>query len=196
MGSAVMGGSSCGEDLLAFKFLGKNNKDCWHDSKICCLVALHFTLTLSTTWPKLNTKPSSSAHPLALTRLKSTKLLALPPLQLACARIGAVHSVVFAGFSADALCGRILDSRPRVVERRRTIEKWKNKGKSSLPTGRKEEESRVKEWQGKIIAAVGRKDKESKGMARKGHYCNRWQMVTMVMRMCISAAGGRWLQWL
>uniref|UniRef100_A0A6S8M2K9 Acetyl-coenzyme A synthetase n=2 Tax=Dunaliella tertiolecta TaxID=3047 RepID=A0A6S8M2K9_DUNTE len=34
---------------------------------------------------------------------------------LACARIGAVHSVVFAGFSADALCGRILDSRPRVV---------------------------------------------------------------------------------
>lgn len=35
--------------------------------------------------------------------------------QLACARIGAVHSVVFAGFSAEALSGRILDSRPRVV---------------------------------------------------------------------------------
>uniref|UniRef100_A0A8C4YX30 Acetyl-coenzyme A synthetase n=1 Tax=Gadus morhua TaxID=8049 RepID=A0A8C4YX30_GADMO len=29
---------------------------------------------------------------------------------LACARIGAVHSIVFAGFSADALCERILDS--------------------------------------------------------------------------------------
>ena len=34
---------------------------------------------------------------------------------LACARIGAVHSVVFAGFSSDALRGRILDSDCRVV---------------------------------------------------------------------------------
>jgi acetyl-CoA synthetase len=30
-------------------------------------------------------------------------------VMLACARIGAVHSVVFAGFSADSLRGRILD---------------------------------------------------------------------------------------
>jgi acetyl-CoA synthetase len=37
------------------------------------------------------------------------------PLQLACTRIGAVHSVVFAGFSAESLAGRILDSQPRVV---------------------------------------------------------------------------------
>lgn len=36
-------------------------------------------------------------------------------MQLACARIGAVHSVVFAGFSAESLAGRILDSRPSVV---------------------------------------------------------------------------------
>jgi acetyl-CoA synthetase len=36
-------------------------------------------------------------------------------VQLACARIGAVHSVVFAGFSADSLSGRILDSKPRVL---------------------------------------------------------------------------------
>lgn len=36
-------------------------------------------------------------------------------LQLACARIGAVHSVVFAGFSAESLAGRILDSKPSVV---------------------------------------------------------------------------------
>jgi acetyl-CoA synthetase len=33
----------------------------------------------------------------------------LPIAMLACARIGAVHSVVFGGFSADALKGRILD---------------------------------------------------------------------------------------
>lgn len=36
-------------------------------------------------------------------------------VQLACARIGAVHSVVFAGFSAESLAGRILDSKPTVV---------------------------------------------------------------------------------
>ncbi len=34
---------------------------------------------------------------------------------LACARIGAVHSVVFAGFSADALAGRINDCESKVV---------------------------------------------------------------------------------
>ncbi len=35
--------------------------------------------------------------------------------QLACARIGAVHSVVFAGFSAESLASRILDSQPHMV---------------------------------------------------------------------------------
>lgn len=39
----------------------------------------------------------------------------LPAAMLACARIGAVHSVVFGGFSAEALAGRILDSKARVV---------------------------------------------------------------------------------
>jgi acetyl-CoA synthetase len=34
---------------------------------------------------------------------------------LACARIGAVHSVVFSGFSAEALAGRIADCRSRVL---------------------------------------------------------------------------------
>ncbi|MEE6508137.1 hypothetical protein FKM82_019269 [Ascaphus truei] len=29
---------------------------------------------------------------------------------LACARIGAIHSIVFAGFSAESLCERIMDS--------------------------------------------------------------------------------------
>ncbi|MDI6831896.1 MAG: acetate--CoA ligase [Actinomycetota bacterium] len=39
----------------------------------------------------------------------------LPVAMLACARIGAVHSVVFAGFSSDALRGRILDSGCRAL---------------------------------------------------------------------------------
>jgi acetyl-CoA synthetase len=34
---------------------------------------------------------------------------------LACARIGAVHSVVFGGFSPDALAGRIIDCDSRIV---------------------------------------------------------------------------------
>ena len=34
---------------------------------------------------------------------------------LACARIGAIHSIVFAGFSADALAGRIIDCDSKVV---------------------------------------------------------------------------------
>ncbi len=37
-------------------------------------------------------------------------ILELPIAMLACARIGAIHSVVFGGFSADALAGRINDS--------------------------------------------------------------------------------------
>ena len=35
-------------------------------------------------------------------------------LMMACARIGAVHSVVFAGFSAEALKSRILDGKERM----------------------------------------------------------------------------------
>ena len=34
---------------------------------------------------------------------------------LACARIGAVHSVVFGGFSPDSLAGRILDCESTIV---------------------------------------------------------------------------------
>jgi acetyl-CoA synthetase len=39
----------------------------------------------------------------------------LPVAMLACARIGAVHSVVFGGFSADALTDRIRDAEAKVV---------------------------------------------------------------------------------
>ena len=40
---------------------------------------------------------------------------ALPAAMLACARIGAIHSVVFAGFSADSLRDRILDAKCSVL---------------------------------------------------------------------------------
>lgn len=34
---------------------------------------------------------------------------------LACARIGAIHSVVFGGFAASELANRILDSQPSLI---------------------------------------------------------------------------------
>ena len=42
-------------------------------------------------------------------------ILELPIAMLACARIGAIHSVVFGGFSADALRDRILDCKSKVL---------------------------------------------------------------------------------
>ncbi|CAJ1396804.1 unnamed protein product [Effrenium voratum] len=39
----------------------------------------------------------------------------LPSAMLACARLGAVHSVVFGGFSAESLAGRIIDAQSSVV---------------------------------------------------------------------------------
>ncbi|KAA1116260.1 acetyl-CoA synthetase [Puccinia graminis f. sp. tritici] len=51
---------------------------------------------------------------------------------LACARIGAIHSVVFAGFSADSLRDRVVDARSRVVI---TSDEGKRGGKT-IPTKR------------------------------------------------------------
>lgn len=42
-------------------------------------------------------------------------IVELPIAMLACARIGALHTVVFAGFSAEALAQRILDCKAKVV---------------------------------------------------------------------------------
>jgi acyl-coenzyme A synthetase/AMP-(fatty) acid ligase len=42
-------------------------------------------------------------------------VLQLPISMLACARIGAVHSVVFGGFSAESLADRIADSGTKVL---------------------------------------------------------------------------------
>ncbi|HEX5037216.1 MAG TPA: acetate--CoA ligase [bacterium] len=39
----------------------------------------------------------------------------LPVAMLACARIGAVHSVIFGGFSSDALKGRLMDSGAKIL---------------------------------------------------------------------------------
>ncbi|MDH5434451.1 MAG: acetate--CoA ligase [Gammaproteobacteria bacterium] len=48
---------------------------------------------------------------------------------LACARIGAVHSVVFGGFSADALAGRIIDCKSKLV----ITADFSNRGGKQIP---------------------------------------------------------------
>lgn len=42
-------------------------------------------------------------------------ILELPIAMLACTRIGAIHTIVFAGYSADSLAERILDSKSKVL---------------------------------------------------------------------------------
>jgi acetyl-CoA synthetase len=42
-------------------------------------------------------------------------IVELPVAMLACARIGAVHSVVFGGFSSEALADRLVDGTPKVI---------------------------------------------------------------------------------
>lgn len=42
-------------------------------------------------------------------------IIELPVAMLACARIGAIHTVVFGGFSADALASRMSDSKAKVL---------------------------------------------------------------------------------
>ncbi|MFC1991527.1 acetate--CoA ligase [Chloroflexota bacterium] len=39
----------------------------------------------------------------------------LPTFMLACARIGAVHTVIFSGFSAQSLCDRVQDTQAKIV---------------------------------------------------------------------------------
>jgi len=44
-----------------------------------------------------------------------TMIPELAYVMLACARIGAIHSIIFGGFSADSIAGRILDCKSDFV---------------------------------------------------------------------------------
>ncbi|MEE4592098.1 acetate--CoA ligase [Streptomyces sp. DSM 41524] len=90
-------------------------------------VALHFEGepgdTRSLTYAELLREVSQAAHALTELGVRSGDRVAIymPMLpetvvaMLACARIGAPHSVVFGGFSADALATRIQDADARVI---------------------------------------------------------------------------------
>lgn len=75
------------------------------------------------TWRELHAEVSRLANALKKLGVKKGDFVSvyLPVIHesiaamLACARIGAVHSVVFSGFSAEALAGRLDDCRSRVL---------------------------------------------------------------------------------
>ena len=75
------------------------------------------------TWAELKEKVARLAGALKALNVKKGDVVTiyLPVIpeavvaMLACARIGAVHSVVFSGFSAESLAGRIADSRSEVL---------------------------------------------------------------------------------
>ncbi|WP_344306338.1 acetate--CoA ligase, partial [Brevibacterium samyangense] len=90
-------------------------------------VAIHFEGepgdSKSYTYAELTTEVSKAANALASLGVKAGDRVAvyLPMIpeavitMLACARLGAAHSVVFGGFSSDALRSRIIDAEARVV---------------------------------------------------------------------------------
>lgn len=84
-------------------------------------------------------------------------LCELPIVMLACARIGAMHSVVFAGFSADSLAQRVIDSRCAGWSRQLAGcrgARWAGRGGTQRGGGRggvREVRSRGRYW----VAAVG-----------------------------------------
>jgi len=60
---------------------------------------------------------------------------------LACARIGAIHSVVFGGFSADALAGRIIDCKSKLV----ITADFSNRGGKKIPLKKNVDDASKKE---------------------------------------------------
>ena len=75
--------------------------------------------------PTRNCTPRSASSPTSSRASASSKgdrvciylrmVLELPVVMLACTRIGAIHSIVFGGFSADALRDRINDSACKIL---------------------------------------------------------------------------------
>ena len=48
-------------------------------------------------------------------------------LMLACARIGAIHSIIFGGFSAESISGRVNDCKSEyIITADEGVKRWKN----------------------------------------------------------------------
>jgi acetyl-CoA synthetase len=75
-----------------------------------------------------------SVSPLGWTAIVAIYLPTSPiavAAMLACARIGAIHSVVFAGFSSDALADRINDGEKKILDN--DFQNYRTKTNVSLP---------------------------------------------------------------
>jgi len=69
---------------------------------------------------------------------------------LACARIGAVHSVVFGGFSADALAGRIIDCKSKLV----ITADYSNRGGKKIPLKKNVDDASKKEGVNEYLESI------------------------------------------
>ncbi|KAE8776542.1 Acetyl-coenzyme A synthetase [Hordeum vulgare] len=83
----------------------------------CLLLGLGTTYSqlLDTVWQLVNYVKTVRVEKGDSVVIYLPMLMELPIAMLACSRIGPVHSVVFAGFSADAIAQRITDCKSKVV---------------------------------------------------------------------------------
>ena len=82
------------------------------DPPATCISAIANCISVSAAWPmysKTGTKRGDRVT------LYMPMIPEAAVAMLACARIGAVHSVVFGGFSPDALAGRIVDCQSNIL---------------------------------------------------------------------------------
>jgi propionyl-CoA synthetase len=86
-----------------------------YDSPVTDTIKTYTYTNCETKWPSLPGSWRAGRHQ----RRPGTDLHAHDPrsgmAMLACARIGAVHSVVFGGFAANELATRIDDAKPKVI---------------------------------------------------------------------------------
>lgn len=88
---------------------------------------------------------------------------------LACARIGAIHSVVFGGFSAEALAGRIIDCKSKLV----ITADFSNRGGKKIPlkinVDQASEKEGVKDYLESVLV-IKNSDKEVAWNAGQDHW--------------------------
>ncbi|KAI4986032.1 hypothetical protein ZWY2020_018662 [Hordeum vulgare] len=97
----------------------------WDENRAKCQLALKagvycsprttYSQLLDTVWQLVNYAKSVRVEKGDAVVIYLSMLMELPIAMLACSRIGPVHSVVFAGFSADAIAHRITECKPKVV---------------------------------------------------------------------------------
>ncbi|KAG1668812.1 hypothetical protein FOA52_004906 [Chlamydomonas sp. UWO 241] len=96
---------------------GRGGQACllWESNEPGLVRSMTYVETLAEVCRLANWLDGQGVRPGDIVTLYMPLVPELPIAMLACARIGAAHSVVFAGFSAEALAQRVIDARSRVV---------------------------------------------------------------------------------